>query len=418
MTHPHQGSGQNEPVNRTTKRSRSPVRTPVPASSLCVPLSSALLSSKLRCRLDRIWHKARRDEEGHICAGGGSASRDSNASFACGMDVIENLKVAEVPNFKVGSLEMYRRFPQQYDVLMSRHNCSAVEAYLHGVLDVLGETAGHTQGAGHDWDPATGFVTSGSPHRPTAPRCIHVGDFGCGTGRIACMLAKHTAVDTLYCYDSEAAMLRECFVNVVRTVAVSRLDVDAVRILPSGDCSCSADEFVSIGSNRCNSDTNKNTAGDAVVKLCVRPISFDHVMKGHLRTHPPCRLIVCAWSLSYVMRACWGEDRWHGIVDATLMGLLDLLGTATPSAPCALVIIETLGTNTVEPRRENTLTKRLESHYGFERRWVRTDYNFNDMAEAVRLTRFFFGDSMAKRLEATGSTTLPECTGIWTLWKK
>ncbi|KEG11541.1 protein transport protein Sec31 [Trypanosoma grayi] len=115
------------------------------------------------------------------------------------------------------------------------------------------------------------------------------------------------------------------------------------------------------------------------------------------------------------MRAQWGADRWHAAVDATLerlIGLLDATGAA------GLVIIETLGTDTTEPRRNNTLALRLEEHYGFERRWVRTDYNFRDTDEAARLTRFFFGEAMAQRMAVAARTTLPECTGIWTLWRK
>lgn len=31
-----------------------------------------------------------------------------------------------VPAFKVGTLEMYKRFPDAYDALMQRHDCSAI----------------------------------------------------------------------------------------------------------------------------------------------------------------------------------------------------------------------------------------------------------------------------------------------------
>ncbi|MCC7207638.1 MAG: class I SAM-dependent methyltransferase, partial [Anaerolineae bacterium] len=47
--------------------------------------------------------------------------------------------------------------------------------------------------------------------------------------------------------------------------------------------------------------------------------------------------------------------------------------------------------------------------------WVRTDYRFASLAEAERLTRFFFGDALADEVVRRKWVTLPECTGLWWL---
>ena len=59
---------------------------------------------------------------------------------------------------------------------------------------------------------------------------------------------------------------------------------------------------------------------------------------------------------------------------------------------------------------------------GFSSTWIRTDYRFESLAEAESLTRFFFGDELARTLEQqcaavveNGWVILPECTGIWWL---
>lgn len=229
----------------------------------------------------------------------------------------------------------------------------------------------------------------------------------------------------------------------------------------------------------------------------VRPVSFEDIRHGFLQrrlvsaspvllpspsplnratstaTHPACHVIVCAWSLSYLMRQQWGADHWHASVDEVLQQLWDRLdvstaplapspSTACSSSPCvgpkaALVIIETLGTGRESPSRHNTFTERLEQVWGFEKHWVRTDYTFPSREEAVAYTQFFFGKEMARQMATTepipaamnrseevekvekeenkieereteeekGTSAsssseclaLQECTGIWIKWK-
>lgn len=45
--------------------------------------------------------------------------------------------------------------------------------------------------------------------------------------------------------------------------------------------------------------------------------------------------------------------------------------------------------------------------------WIRTDYRFESLDEAERLTRFFFGGALADEVVRRKWITLPECTGLW-----
>jgi ubiquinone/menaquinone biosynthesis C-methylase UbiE len=80
------------------------------------------------------------------------------------------------------------------------------------------------------------------------------------------------------------------------------------------------------------------------------------------------------------------------------------------------IIVETLGTGYEAPQPPPPLAPYyayLEGERGFRSTWIRTDYQFESLAEAEHLTRFFYGDALADRLVERGSLVLPECTGIW-----
>jgi hypothetical protein len=84
-----------------------------------------------------------------------------------------------------------------------------------------------------------------------------------------------------------------------------------------------------------------------------------------------------------------------------------------------MIILETLGTGRESPEPPNEglarYYNRLENEQGFSHSWIRTDYKFESVDEADKLTRFFFGDELADHILTEKITVLPECTGIW--WK-
>lgn len=493
------------------------------------------------------------------------------------------------PPFKVGTLEMYKRFPEVYASFMRHHDCSAVQKILYDVLDAV--VRSHTTlpsppiltaTTSPSSSPALSVDSvSSSLHRspqkkkkkeedleaeevvrpPPAPcRCtdkvpshplfsasssslpfLKVMDLGCGTGRIEEMLVRHPSVASIFAYDKEPSMLRQCILHtmraalsvqtmpshpppnaveeekdgrttendlqkislpssVVATVPLQRHDeekerfpspTDAIVPLWQGRASTAAwyrsciqlqlptilpgmsspspssvvsEEAEKGGSSvatharetnaehqqqqqslTCFSFQRSSTppmpSTDAMastallsfpLQLTVRPVSFESIQQGFLHSpfsstsssssscvspslgeratasHPACHVIVCAWSLSYLMRQQWGGDRWHAAVDQVLQYLWDGLEVAvpppeasfssSPSPKAALVIIETLGKGVEGPSRQSTFTERLETVWGFEKHCVRTDYHFSSREDAVAYTTFFFGKDIARQM--------------------
>lgn len=375
-----------------------------------IPLSNALLSEALMKEIQAAWDNAR--QHGHTSPGDGlkPAAED------------------DVPAFKVGTMEMYRRFPSAYDAFMRKHDCQALSNYLRStVLETIIASSVVSNRSG-----ATG---AGDATTSVSPSCIRVADFGCGTGRIECMLADHPRISHLYVYDGEAEMLKRCLVNTVQVAAAGK-HVRGVWLHPAA-----CDDFMttsvvgknnnanamsvmlaaSLASAKTTPDVDKQEEEEEkqqrMLNVVARPCAFQSIQAGFLSAtqHPRCQLVVCAWSLSYLMRLQWGNTRWHAAVDATVTALIELLDNGSSDA--AVVVVETLGHGCQTPTRRSTLAERLESHFGFKRMCVRTDYHFQNTEEAAHMTRFFFGNAVAQDLEAKGATTLTECTGIWTLWK-
>lgn len=103
----------------------------------------------------------------------------------------------------------------------------------------------------------------------------------------------------------------------------------------------------------------------------------------------------------------WFPDSWQQQIDAALAEMRRLL---CPGG--TLILLETLGTGTAVPQPPPHLRPfyhHLEAVHGLQHRWIRTDYQFANQAEATELLGFFFGAEMA----AHAQPKFPECTGIW-----
>ena len=122
-------------------------------------------------------------------------------------------------------------------------------------------------------------------------------------------------------------------------------------------------------------------------------------------------LVVSGWSVSYL--AVWNPDSWRAELEKWLEEMKRIL---RPSRH--IVLFESLGTGNESPIR----LPHLENYYpwldeiGFQNKWIRTDYQFESLDEAVELAGFFFGEELADQVRERGSVILPECTGVW--WKK
>jgi hypothetical protein len=81
-----------------------------------------------------------------------------------------------------------------------------------------------------------------------------------------------------------------------------------------------------------------------------------------------------------------------------------------------MILIETMGTGFREPTPPEHLVQLYDywqDKHGLAYRWIRTDSQYESVAEADELIRFFFGDAVADRLVAGKNFLIPECTGIW-----
>lgn len=116
------------------------------------------------------------------------------------------------------------------------------------------------------------------------------------------------------------------------------------------------------------------------------------------------------WSFGHVTG--WYGDNWQSELDKMLAEMERVLKKGGTS-----ILIETMGTGQREPSPPNealaTLYNYLEQECGYTYRFIRTDYQFENVEEADELIRFFFGDDMADTLVAGKKIIVPECTGIW-----
>jgi len=119
---------------------------------------------------------------------------------------------------------------------------------------------------------------------------------------------------------------------------------------------------------------------------------------------------VAGWVFGHLRH--WMPDGWR---EAVGFALDQMERALSPGG--ALIVIETLGTGSEEPRPPNDDLAEyyawLEGERGFARSAIRTDYLFDDVDTAAKTTGFFFGDDFARRVRAEGWRRVPECTGIW-----
>ena len=182
-------------------------------------------------------------------------------------------------------------------------------------------------------------------------------DLGAGTGRLSLLLAPRAR--SLRAFDISAEMLRVCRERLVATgLSNWQVQVADHRQLPVEDHSAD--------------------------------------------------LVVSGWSVSYL--AVWNPNQGQAELDRWLAEMKRVLrrdGT--------IILFESLGTGNEEPVRlehVEPVYQWLEAN-GFDSQWIRTDYRFESLEEAIELSRFFFGDELGDKVEQNRWVVLPECTGVW-----
>lgn len=185
-------------------------------------------------------------------------------------------------------------------------------------------------------------------------------DLGAGTGRLTLLIAPRAK--SIRAFDASAEMLRVC----------------RERLIASG----LSNWHVDVADHR---------------QLPVQNQSAD--------------LVVSGWSVSYL--AVWNQENGQAELDKWLAEMERVLRKSG-----TIILFESLGTGNEEPVR----LEHVESTYqwldanGFENKWIRTDYKFDSMEEAIELSRFFFGDDLGDKVERNQWVILPECTGVW--WRR
>ncbi len=189
---------------------------------------------------------------------------------------------------------------------------------------------------------------------------LEIVDIGAGTGRLACLLARHAG--RVMAFDLSAHML-----------GIAR---DKLRAAGQGSWQIAAADHR---------------------RLPLTVASTD--------------LIVSGWSVSYV--TVWYPDRWREEAEAWLAEARRVL-----RKDGHIILFESLGTGHETPER----LPHLENFYdwrdamGFKNKWIRTDYRFESPEAAGEVAGFFFGDEMKQRILQRRMTILPECTGVW--WRR
>ncbi len=121
-------------------------------------------------------------------------------------------------------------------------------------------------------------------------------------------------------------------------------------------------------------------------------------------------LVMAGWSLGHSVG--WYPDSWRVKIGRALAEM-----ERVSRSNGTIIILETLGTNREDPQPPapglGEFYRWLEGELGFDHTWIRTDYRFASVQEAVELTRFFFSEEMAADILENHKQIVPECTGIW-----
>ncbi len=149
---------------------------------------------------------------------------------------------------------------------------------------------------------------------------------------------------------------------------------------------------------------------------------FDHlkwqvVVSDHRYAPLPDRMAdvsIAGWTLCYLARKFCG-DTWQQPLTQAIDQMRRVL---RPGG--TIIIIETLGTGETEPKPPADWFAEyfdfLEDKLGFRSTWVRTDYQFASLDEAVELLSFFWDAEFGETARRNNWIITPECTGIW--WKE
>ena len=121
-------------------------------------------------------------------------------------------------------------------------------------------------------------------------------------------------------------------------------------------------------------------------------------------------VVIAGWAIGHLRS--WFEVDWK-----MQMGKIfeEMNRMATPGG--ALIVLETMSTGSTEPAPPTEglaeYYQWMETRWGFRRQVIQTDYQFQDIEQAVAYTEFFFGAELAQTIRKNNWVRLPEWTGVW-----
>ena len=121
-------------------------------------------------------------------------------------------------------------------------------------------------------------------------------------------------------------------------------------------------------------------------------------------------VVIAGWAIGHLRS--WFEADWK-----THMSLIfkEMERMAAPGG--ALIVLETMTTGSTQPAPPTAglaeYYQWMEMQWGFERQVIQTDYQFEDIEQAVDYTEFFFGTELVQSIRNNNWVRLPEWTGVW-----
>jgi ubiquinone/menaquinone biosynthesis C-methylase UbiE len=123
-------------------------------------------------------------------------------------------------------------------------------------------------------------------------------------------------------------------------------------------------------------------------------------------------IITAGWTICYLTNT--DEPDWSHHLHSIMAEIRRVL---RPSG--TVILFENNGTGSAVPAPPSYLTgyfQALTEAYGFMHASIRTDFRFESPEEAEQLTRFFFDDWLADRVQAAELQEVPGCTAVF--WRK
>jgi ubiquinone/menaquinone biosynthesis C-methylase UbiE len=121
-------------------------------------------------------------------------------------------------------------------------------------------------------------------------------------------------------------------------------------------------------------------------------------------------IITAGWSISAFR--VWEDKHWENHIGQVIN---EMHRTIKPGG--VLIIIETMTTASTAPAPPTQELAEyyswLENEWGFTREVVQTDYQFDNLDQAVTMIDFFFGQETADTVRENNWVRVPEWTGIW-----